>query len=249
MELCCLLRRTQFVVFKEHVFKEILPCPTIQLPPKITILFCSGIIFFDLWTHYKPKCGTCLQSWKTDETIRINLSQQFERRWKELLNNTATELTQLPTAPENHRIIEWPALERTTMIEFQHPCYVQGHQPPDQAAQSHIQPGLRCFQGWGIHNLLGWPIPVHHHPRVTNFLLISNLNLPCLSLKPFPLVLSLSTLINSRSPSCLCAPLNNWKATVKSQHLHIIKHNFTQNLYYITLCKHRVFFMKTCGYK
>ena len=21
------------------------------------------------------------------------------------------------------------------------PCYVQGHQPPDQAAQSHIQPG------------------------------------------------------------------------------------------------------------
>jgi len=35
---------------------------------------------------------------------------------------------------------------------------------------------------------------------VKNFLLISNLNLPCLSLKLFPLVLSLSTLINSRSP-------------------------------------------------
>ena len=28
------------------------------------------------------------------------------------------------------------------IIEFQPPCYVQGHQPPDQAAQSHIQPGL-----------------------------------------------------------------------------------------------------------
>ena len=41
-----------------------------------------------------------------------------------------------------HRIIEWPGLKRTTMIiEFQSPCYVQGHQPPDQAAQSHIQPG------------------------------------------------------------------------------------------------------------
>ena len=26
---------------------------------------------------------------------------------------------------------------------------------PDQAAQSHIQPGLECLQGWGIHNLLG----------------------------------------------------------------------------------------------
>jgi len=27
------------------------------------------------------------------------------------------------------------------IIEFQPPCYVQGHQPPDQAAQSHTQPG------------------------------------------------------------------------------------------------------------
>jgi len=35
------------------------------------------------------------------------------------------------------------------------PCYVQGCQPADQAAQSHIQPGLECLQGWGIHSLLG----------------------------------------------------------------------------------------------
>jgi len=35
------------------------------------------------------------------------------------------------------------------------PAMVQGCQPPDQAAQSHIQPGLECLQGWGIHNLLG----------------------------------------------------------------------------------------------
>jgi len=40
------------------------------------------------------------------------------------------------------------------------PCYVQGHQP---AAQSHIQPGLECLQGWGIHSLLGQPVPVPHH--------------------------------------------------------------------------------------
>jgi len=38
------------------------------------------------------------------------------------------------------------------------PCYVQGHQPADQAAQSHIQPGLECLQGWGIHSLLGQPV-------------------------------------------------------------------------------------------
>ena len=40
------------------------------------------------------------------------------------------------------------------------PCYVQGRQPPDQAAQSHTQPGPECLQGWGIHNLLGQPVPV-----------------------------------------------------------------------------------------
>jgi len=38
------------------------------------------------------------------------------------------------------------------------PCYVQGRQPTAQAAQSHIQPGLECLQGWGIHSLLGQPV-------------------------------------------------------------------------------------------
>ena len=26
------------------------------------------------------------------------------------------------------------------------------------------RPGLECLQGWGIHNLLGQPVPVCHHP-------------------------------------------------------------------------------------
>ena len=73
------------------------------------------------------------------------------------------EKTMFPFSP-SLRIIEWPGLKRTTMIsEFQPPCYVQGRQPPDQAAQNHIQPGLECLQGWGIHNLLGQPVPVCHH--------------------------------------------------------------------------------------
>ena len=64
-----------------------------------------------------------------------------------------------------HRITEWPGLKRSTMIiEFQPPCCVKGRQPPDQAAQSHIQPGLECLQRWGIHSLLGQPVPVRHHP-------------------------------------------------------------------------------------
>jgi len=71
----------------------------------------------------------------------------------------------LPRALINHRIIEWLGLKRTTVIiQFQPPCYVRGCQPADQAAQSHIQPGLECLQGWGIHSLLGQPVPVRHHP-------------------------------------------------------------------------------------
>ena len=87
-------------------------------------------------------------------------------------------------------------------IQFQPPCYVQGHQPPDQAAQSHIQPGLECLQGWGIHNFLGQHVPVRHHPLCEkNSLLISNPNLSCLSLRPFPLVLSY--LLSSRKEKFL----------------------------------------------
>ena len=41
----------------------------------------------------------------------------------------------------------------------------QGRQPPHQAAHSSIQPGLECFQGGGIHSLLGQPVPVSHHPH------------------------------------------------------------------------------------
>ena len=82
---------------------------------------------------------------------------------------------------------------RMALVEKNHsahlvptPCYVQGRQPADQAAQSHIQPGLECLQGWGIHSLLGQPVQCVTTLWGKNFLLISNLKLPCLSLKPFP---------------------------------------------------------------
>ena len=91
------------------------------------------------------------------------------------------------------------------LIQFQPPCYVQGHQPADQAAQSHIQPGLECLQGWGIHSLLGQPVQCITTLWGKNFLLISNLNLPCLSLNHSPL--SYKTLVNRSFASC-CMSLN-----------------------------------------
>ena len=54
---------------------------------------------------------------------------------------------------ENHRMA-WVEKDHNTHL-VSTPCYVQGRQPADQAAQSHIQPGLECLQGWGIHSLLG----------------------------------------------------------------------------------------------
>jgi len=81
------------------------------------------------------------------------------------------------------------------------PCY--GPQPAAQAAQTPLKPGLECLQGWGIHSLLGQPVQCVTTLWVKNFLLISNLNLPCLSLKPFPLVLSLTI------PGLLCITMKS----------------------------------------
>jgi len=87
----------------------------------------------------------------------------------------------------NHFVIE-SQNHRMAWVEKDHnahpvptPCYVQGRQPPGQAAQSHIQPGLECLQGWGIHSVLGQPVQCISTLWGKNFLLISNLNLPCLS--------------------------------------------------------------------
>jgi len=98
------------------------------------------------------------------------------------------------------------------------PCHEQGHLPPDQVAQSSIQPSLECFQGWGISRLSGQPVPGPHHPHSEQFLLLdlSNLNLPFFSLKPPPLVLSPHTLAKSPSPALLQAPSGYWKAPIRS---------------------------------
>jgi len=49
-------------------------------------------------------------------------------------------------------------------------CYGQGHLPLNQVAQSPIQAGLECFQGWGIYNLSGQPVLVSHHTHNKEFI-------------------------------------------------------------------------------
>ena len=111
-----------------------------------------------------------------------------------------------------HRITELPGLEGTSRImKLQPPCHMQGHQPShlmlDQAAQGPIQSDLEHLQGWGIHNLSGQLFQYLTNLFVKNFPLTSNLNLPSLNLKPFPLVLQLSTLSKSDSPPVCSLPL------------------------------------------
>ena len=124
---------------------------------------------------------------------------------------------QQPFRGKKRRIIEWPGLKRTTMITcFQPPamCRVTNHQTRLSRATSSL--ALNASRDGAstasLSNLFRYVTTFH----VENFLLISYLNLPCLRLKPLPLVLSLSTLVNSRSPSCLYAPFKYWKAAVRS---------------------------------
>ncbi|XP_052529297.1 uncharacterized protein LOC128076048 isoform X1 [Tympanuchus pallidicinctus] len=95
------------------------------------------------------------------------------------------------------------------------PCCVQGRQPADQAAQSHVQPGLECLQGWGIHSLLGQPVPVPHLPLCDKLPPQIQPKPPLCQLKTTPCPVTIHP-INSHSPSCLYAPFEYWKATIKS---------------------------------
>ena len=81
----------------------------------------------------------------------------------------------------------------------QPPCHGQRHLSLDQGAQSPVQADLEHCQGGGSHSFFGQPVPVPHTLIGEDFFLISDLNLPCLSLKPSPLVLSLHALVKSPS--------------------------------------------------
>jgi len=127
------------------------------------------------------------------------------------------------SSSHSHWITERPGLKRTTIIIYsQPPCYVQDRHPLDQAAQSHIQPGLECLQGWGIHNLLGQPVPVHHNTAWKNFHLISYLKLPCICLKPFLLVVSITVHHHKQSLSHNSTVISNKIQQKKKREKYLI---------------------------
>ena len=70
-------------------------------------------------------------------------------------------------SPFHHRIRRWLVLEGTLkLIQFQLPCYGQGHLPLDQAAQGLIPPGFivsNLISGdAAVERVLGWH-SLHEH--------------------------------------------------------------------------------------
>lgn len=64
----------------------------------------------------------------------------------------------------------WNSSHRMLWVEATVKGYVvqpsfnkQGGFQLGQVAQSPVQPGAGCFQGWDIHHLSGKPVPVFHH--------------------------------------------------------------------------------------
>jgi len=47
----------------------------------------------------------------------------------------------------------------------QYPCSEQGQLQTNEISWSPVQPGLECFQGWGIYLLSGQPVSGFHHPH------------------------------------------------------------------------------------
>ncbi|KAJ7401070.1 hypothetical protein BTVI_99281 [Pitangus sulphuratus] len=76
---------------------------------------------------------------------------------------------------KSHGIMEWFGLEGTSKPILFHP----GHLSLAQVAPSPVQAGLEHFQGWGIHNFSGQPVP--GPPQGTDYG-ICNQNLPPISL-------------------------------------------------------------------
>jgi len=96
------------------------------------------------------------------------------------------------------------------------PCHGQGHLPPDQAAQSLVQPGLEDCQGGGSHSFSGQPVPGPHHPQSKEFLPYIQSKSPLFQFKAItPCPISTCPCKKSLS-SFLVGPLRYWKAAVRS---------------------------------
>ena len=101
----------------------------------------------------------------------LTLKKQHRNIRYRLYSKLSSSQCGLTSGPKWYRIIERFALEGTVRGHLaQTPCSEQGRLQLDEVAQSPVQPGLECLQGWGTYHLCGQPVPVFHHPHRKKFL-------------------------------------------------------------------------------
>jgi len=122
-------------------------------------------------------CASCYPKCVKQNSILTTLFSKIrtalcKTQKKHFLSLRACSLQIFESFLQTHRrIIECFGLEGTFRCHpAQPPCSEQGHLQLDQVAQSPVQPGLGCFQGWGLHCLSGQPVPVFQHPHCKKFL-------------------------------------------------------------------------------
>ena len=96
------------------------------------------------------------------------------------------------------------------------PAGEQGWQPPDRLPRAPFNLALNAFRDGTSTTSMGSLFKCLTTLWVPHFFLTSSLNLSSFSLKPFPLVLSLSNHVKCQLPSCLYTPFKYWKATTRS---------------------------------
>ena len=86
----------------------------------------------------------------------------------------------------------------------QPPCSEQGHLQPDQVAQSPVQPGLQCVQGWGIDHLSGQLVADNNSATI-----VREKSLPLSLLVLLPCFRGLLRCLSQMDPACSpqrCSP-------------------------------------------
>jgi len=160
-----------FTMGLTDLFERLIPCPC------VCVTLCKApMIFFS-----KQHCEFAT----ADILMLILLAKLF----CSLGEAAILILLVLCASLQRNRIIEWVGLEGT--------CYGQGHLQLDQVAQSPVQPDPEHFPGLASTASLGNLFQCLTTCIIKNLFHTYNPNLPSFTLKLFPLVLLLQTLVKS----------------------------------------------------